>query len=319
MNIGRCLQSLVGQENVQLDIIVVNDHSLDQTQSIAESFAGVHVIHARPLEDGWTGKSNAIWTAIPMAKGDWLLFTDADTCHKPGSLARSIDEAKRQGADFLSYSPEQETGSWWERNVQPLIFAELNTMFDFAEVSDPNSKVAAANGQYILCARHRYIEFGGHAAVAGSLLEDVELATLAKSRGRIVFRFAPDAVTCRMYRNFSELRDGWSKNLALLFPDSKRRAFLRAAECLCLWMGPVISVWLLLRHQTLAGGLIASITLVFYFLFARRIHRAGGSWNSWNCIFGFPLLVYLLLRSGRRHRLGKVPWKGRIYGSGRKA
>lgn len=317
-NIGRCLESLVTQPDVELEIIVVNDHSVDQTREIAATFAGVNVIEARPLEEGWTGKANAIWTAIPHAKGDWLIFTDADTCHKPGSLARSVEEASRQDAHFLSYSPAQETGGWWERLIQPLIFAELNMVFDYADVSNPASEVAAANGQYILCKRDRYNEIGGHAAVAGSLLEDVELARLAKRQGKIIFRFAPDAVTCRMYRDFSELRDGWSKNLALLFPDSMKRAVRRAAECLCLWFGPPISIALLLKHHVLTGGILAAVTFIFYSLFMRRIRRAGYGWGSLTSVLGLPALVYLLSRSSRHHRLGMVSWKGRNYGSRRK-
>ena len=177
------------------------------------------------------------WSAGPkVARGEWLLFTDADTVHLPGSLARALTEARQRGAVLLSYSPEQEVHGFWEKAVMPVIFAELAATYRPALVSDPRSPAAAANGQYILIAREAYDAVGGHAAVSGSLLEDVALARAVKASGRkIFFRFGGDAVRTRMYRSFAQLREGWTKNLALLFPSPVRLALLRidrvSADC----------------------------------------------------------------------------------------
>jgi len=114
-NLATCVTSLVDQSDVSFEVIVVDDHSEDRTREIAESFSGIRVIPARPLENGWTGKANAIQTAIPFAKGQWFLFTDADTTHLPGSLARSLLEAKTYGVSMLSFSPKQDVGTFWER------------------------------------------------------------------------------------------------------------------------------------------------------------------------------------------------------------
>src|SRR5580704_13638971 len=225
--LGACLQSLVSQSDaVPLEIIVVDDHSTDRTRAIASSFSSqqvrgndVRVIEAAPLPAGWTGKNNAVTTGSKAARGEWLLFTDADTIHLPGSLARSLKEARRHGAALLSYSPEQIVKTPWEKAVMPVIFAELAASFRPSQVSDPNSPSAAANGQYILVTREAYDAVGGHAAIAGSLLEDVALARALKQSGRrIFFRYGGDAVQTRMYRTFAQLREGWTKNLALLFP-----------------------------------------------------------------------------------------------------
>src|ERR1700693_4466747 len=91
--LGDCLQSLVSQAGVPFEIIVVDDHSTDRTREIAQSFPGVRVIEAGPLPQGWTGKNNAVTTGARHAKGEWLLFTDADTIHTPGSLARALAAA----------------------------------------------------------------------------------------------------------------------------------------------------------------------------------------------------------------------------------
>src|SRR5579864_2229869 len=113
--LGGCLASLVGQQGVSFEILVVDDHSTDHTREIAMSFPGVRVIEAGPLPPGWTGKNNAVATGAREAKGAWLLFTDADTVHLPGSLAGSLAEAQRQEAVLLSYSPEQIVASFWEK------------------------------------------------------------------------------------------------------------------------------------------------------------------------------------------------------------
>src|SRR6202162_3338623 len=146
-----CLDSLLAQTSVACEIIVVDDHSTDRTREIATSFSGqrVRVVEAGTLPPVWTGKNNAVTAGAMAARGEWLLFTDADTVHLPGSLARSIEEAKRRKADILSYSPEQIVKIFWERAIMPVIFADLAATFRPSRVSDPNSPAAAANGQYI--------------------------------------------------------------------------------------------------------------------------------------------------------------------------
>ena len=169
--------------------------------------------------------------AHELRRGEWLLFTDADTVHKPGSLARAVSEAQQHGASLLSYSPEQEVHSFWEKAVMPVIFAELAATYRPSQVSDPRSPAAAANGQYILISREAYDAVGGHAVVSSSLLEDVGLARAVKASGRkIFFRYGADAVRTRMYRSFAQLREGWTKNLALLFPSPGQLAILRLTE-----------------------------------------------------------------------------------------
>lgn len=106
-----CLRSLVSQEGTTHEIIVVDDHSADATRRIAENFP-VRVITANPLPAGWSGKCNAAWSGAKVAKGKWLLFTDADTRHAPNSIALGLHEAIDCGAALLSYSPRQECTVW---------------------------------------------------------------------------------------------------------------------------------------------------------------------------------------------------------------
>ncbi|MGH9547987.1 MAG: glycosyltransferase family 2 protein, partial [Terriglobales bacterium] len=170
-SLGACLKSLTTQSGVSSEIIVVDDASTDRTREIAQSFPSVRVVDAGPPSVHWTGKNNAMVAGAAVAAGEWLLFTDADTVHLPGSLARAVAEAGRHDASLLSYSPEQEVQGFWEMAVMPVIFAELAATYQPALVSDPGSPAAAANGQYILIAREAYDTVGGHATVCDSLLE----------------------------------------------------------------------------------------------------------------------------------------------------
>ncbi|HEX9121173.1 MAG TPA: glycosyltransferase [Terriglobales bacterium] len=231
--LGACLDSLLAQTGTDFEIIVVNDQSTDRTREIAASRAGVRVIEAGPLAAGCSGKCNAAQSGADVARGEWLLFTDADTVHLPGSLERSLREAREHQVDLLSYSPAQEVHGLVENAIMPVIYAELAATYRPRDVCDPASAVAAANGQYLLITRAAYDAAGGHAALSHTLLEDVALAKAVKRSGRkLRFRFGGDAVRTRMYRTWHDLRDGWTKNLALLFPRTLRLAAIRGIETL---------------------------------------------------------------------------------------
>lgn len=313
-NLQRCLQSLVAQTAPPLELIVVDDHSTDRTRSIAQSFPTVRVLEADPLPDGWSGKSNACWTGAKLAKGKWLLFTDADTRHAINSVEQGFREAESNHAALLSYSPQQEVFGFLERAVMPVIFAELAKTYGPKEVSDPTSPAAAANGQYLLIRRDVYDAVGGHAAVAHAILEDVELAKLVKRAGyKLQFRVS-DAVSTRMYRTFGQMWEGWTKNLALLFPHPLRLACRRAIEFGLILLCGVATVVSLVDNDWIGvaiNGLLVAVPLFFFF---RRIRSAHFDWMSNSvAISGLPLFAILLLNSYISHKSGKVRWKGRVY------
>lgn len=315
--LGTCLQSLVDQSGIHFEIIVVDDGSTDRTRQIAESFAGVQIISPPPLPQKWTGKNNALIAATKIACGEWLLFTDADTVHLPGSLAHALTEAKQQGVALLSYSPEQEVHGFWEKAVMPVIFAELATQHKPAQVSDSGALAAAANGQYILVSRRTYDAVGGHAAIASNLLEDVALARAVKASGaKIYFRYGGDAVRTRMYRSFMQLREGWTKNLILLFPAPTRLALVRSLEFSLIIFGALLTFALGVSERSRLALLAAALVAILYGVFLKRILKAHFPVEA-NilALFGLPLFSYLILRSKAAHARGWVSWKGRNYDS----
>jgi glycosyltransferase involved in cell wall biosynthesis len=327
--IASCLESLVAQRGIDFEVIVVDDNSTDRTGEIAKSFAGTShvggavealpplvVISAPPLPGGWTGKNNAMSAGAKIAKGKWLLFTDADTVHKPGSLARAAAEAEQHGAALLSYSPEQEVRGLWEKAVMPVIFAELAATYPPKKVNDPASPIAAANGQYLLISREAYDAVGGHTKIASDLLEDVAMARLVKSSGRkIFFRYGGDAVRTRMYRSWAQMKEGWTKNLQLLFPRPRALAIVRGAEFVLICGNLVAGILALLMKRfevTSTTFLLAFVVAARVWTRIRRAHFAVGS--NLLALGGLAIFTYLLLRSAGMHRTGDVSWKGRSYG-----
>ena len=329
--LGECLRSLVEQSEtgfglgVEWELIVVDDDSTDGTRAIAESVMrqGVTLIEAPKLDQsdrGWfTGKTNACWAGAQRARGIWLLFTDADTVHEPGDLERALHEAKKHHVALLSYSPRQIVSGFWQRAVMPLIFSELASVYPPKKVSDPASSVAAANGQFLMVEREAYFAVGGHRAVGQEILEDVALARKLKRKAHAIrFRYAPDALSARMYRSLPEMVEGWTKNLALLLPSAVLVAGMQMLQFLLFFGLPVLAMGmpLLVIWQRWAILLVwLRTSWGFYGRVARSKFAAGDVAIS---IIGVPMFCWILLRSDMHHRVTRsVDWKGRRYKVGR--
>jgi GT2 family glycosyltransferase len=335
--VGECVRSLVVQEEdgwklgVDWEILVVNDASTDRTREIAAGFAGVTVIDAPKLEKGWTGKASACWAGYERSRGKWLLFTDADTIHEPGKARLAIIEAERHEMGMLSYSPRQIVRGLAQRALMPLVFSDLAATYTPARVNDPANPVAAANGQFLLVRRDVYETIGGHAAVKGAVLEDVELASLVKRQKLgLRFRYAPEAVTARMYRSFGAMVEGWTKNLALLFGNAPMLAGMKLVQLGVLAGVPALTCflwWLRTSHPWINPGVLgtpmATAALVLVWVRAlwglyRRVAKSNFPFRD--CVLaplGIPLYAWLLWWSWFRVTVVKqVVWKGRKQGIG---
>jgi glycosyltransferase involved in cell wall biosynthesis len=324
-NLSKCLNSLVLQsgEHFQLgrdwELIVIDDGSVDGTRAIAVGFDGVRVLQAPALDLNaktrlFTGKTNACWFGAEASRGAFLLFTDADTVHEPGDLERALSEIQRRNVGLLSYSPRQIVSGFWQRALMPLVYSELASVYKMVDVNDPNKRLAAANGQFLMVERDAYFAVGGHQEVGKSVLEDVDLAFAMKRAGKgIWFRYAPDALSTRMYLGISDMLEGWTKNLALLFPHALTLAAWRLLD-IALLLLPILLIPLAYLALWQKGVILAvwARTLLRYYTRVRR-----SNFNALDCalsVFALPLFIGLLVWSWMRHRLlHQVAWKGRDY------
>ncbi|NTW62915.1 MAG: glycosyltransferase [Chlorobiaceae bacterium] len=220
LNIERCLLSLFLQTYDNVEILVLDDGSTDRTWPILQSLQAkngsrLKIYQGEPLPEGWHGKAWACHQLAAKAQGQLLLFTDADTTHKPEALSRAVAAMEDSGADMLSLTPCQETQTFWERLVVPLVYVILLCYLPLRLLSrSKNPAFCFAYGQFILFRSKFYKGIGGHSAVKNALVEDVWLCkAVKKSGGKVVAYNGVDAVSCRMYRNFREVIEGFSKNL----------------------------------------------------------------------------------------------------------
>src|SRR6202166_610241 len=251
--IAAAVDSLAAQPEIK-EIIVINDQSTDGTAAILEQlrfrYPRLSVLETSALPVGWVGKNYAVSLGAARATGDWLLFTDADGVHLPGSTARALSDAASTGAGLVSYSPEQETRSPWEKALIPFVYTRLAHKYSYDEVNRPDSRAAAASGQYLLIRREDYVRIRGHAAVAGEVLEDVALARLAKRAGvRLHFASGHGIMRVRMYSTFGAMWQGWTKNLYPLMGGTSRavgrelRGVVPWIPVLLLLLTPLHLIW----------------------------------------------------------------------------
>ena len=232
-------------------------------------------------------------------------------------------EADKYAADMLSYSPRQITHGLIQRAVMPLVFAELAKTYPPDKISSKDSRLAAANGQFLLVSLAAYEAIGGHRAVSDRVLEDVELARLVKRRGLTLrFRYAPDAVAAHMYRSAGAMLEGWTKNLSLLFNNALAIAAVRMLDFLLLIALPLAAYAVpraialpVLVWRIALGALWLRVLLRFLRFTSASNFPLPDRLLS---ILGLPLYSWLLYQSWfRRNVIGRVSWKGRTYGRGR--
>jgi glycosyltransferase involved in cell wall biosynthesis len=323
-SIALAVESIAAQLEVG-EVIVVNDQSTDATGAILAELAArvpkLRVLETGALPAGWVGKNYAVSIGAAAAKGEWLLLTDADTFHYSGSTRRALMDAVDHNAVLVSYSPEQELQTWWERALIPFVYCRLAAKFSFARVNDPARPDAAANGQFVLMLRDAYEAVGGHAGVARELLEDVALARLVKQSGYGIYFTAPmGVVRTRMYRSFAAMWQGWTKNLYPLVGGNSQSLFYELVEILPIAEAGLLIVALLhfsgVRDLLLAPALGMSVgaLLARYVAYAAALYRnLYPTKYIQYCSVGSALYCAVLMESWWKSTRGKVVWKGREY------
>ncbi len=225
-NIRPCVESLLEQDYDHYEVIVVDDGSTDGTPRILDELIASHphsdrlfVLRLRDaLPEGWAGKPHAIHMGTQEAHGEWFLFTDADTWHAPNALRSSLTQAIEEQADLFTLGSTQELPTFWNRVLMPMAFLGISMLYPPKLVNDPLSKVAIANGQYILIRRQVYETLGGYARpeLKDTLLDDRDLARVVKKQGyKLHFVDGRGLVSVHMYHSLGEIWRGWRKNAYL--------------------------------------------------------------------------------------------------------
>jgi cellulose synthase/poly-beta-1,6-N-acetylglucosamine synthase-like glycosyltransferase len=217
-SIGAAVEAALVSCGVELEIIVLDDHSEDGTADIVRSIGArdsrVRIEQAPPLPEGWCGKQHACHILAQQACHELLLFLDADVRLQPDGAARTISFLEASGADLVSGVPHQETGTFLEKLVIPLIHFVLLGFLPLARMrASTHPAYAAGCGQLFLARRSAYEKAGGHAAIRTSLHDGITLPRAFRRAGLKTDLFdATLAATCRMYRRAGEVWRGLAKN-----------------------------------------------------------------------------------------------------------
>jgi chlorobactene glucosyltransferase len=319
-NIRACVQSLINQDYPDFEVIVLDDESTDDTgkilAQISEQFHHLVIIKGHNLPAGWTGKNWACHQLSVTAKGEFLLFTDADTIHHPLTLKEGISALLSQNADLLTVIPYEKLGSWGEKILLPYLFFSCLAFFPIGIAHRlRNSALCFAIGQFMFFKRSAYLQIGGHERIKGVVMEDLNLGRMIKKAG-LLWRMADGGlrVQCRMYHNFYETWKGLSRFLFLGYDNNILQLFVVWAVTGMVVVGPILA--LILR----ASGAMKSIPYwaITITIFLEWLLWALAYWRLRIPIllsFFFPV-TYLLnfaatIYSGFLTMTGRTTWKGR--------
>ena len=341
--IRECLASLIAQHPPVREIILLDDRSEDATPEIArelgftsEPGSRLRMIRGEELPVGWVGKNWACHqlSCAADSRSSHLLFTDADTIHSPVCVRAALSHARETRADLLSLWPDQITGTWSEKLFIPLGYLLFMAFQPFPLLAwlqaDPRrvrrwgfsrarlASMGAANGQFLLFRREAYRELGGHEALRDHLVEDIAFGRRVAGRTgegmRLVNADGIDLLTCRMYSGFSDLWEGFSKNLRPAFEESHLLFLLFGLVIWSLFLLPfLLHAAAFLGFPSLLGPSLLTVSLILV-LRAILTLRFRTSWLG--CIghpFGVALAMLIAFNSWRLCRSNSVSWKGRLY------
>lgn len=316
-NIEACLRNALESAHMPTEVLVYNDESTDGTGAIlrrlGETDIRLGTVPPQPLPPGWVGKPHACHRLGEHARGDVLLFLDADVRLQRDGIARMVDLL--HDADVVTAVPRQEFGSFFERLIVPLLhltYMAWLPLWLIPRTRDP--RVLAANGQLLAMKRSTWEKLGGYASVRDAIVDDMALCRRAKSLGlKVLFADGHDVASCRMYRSAKEVWEGFSKNLYLGIGAHPLR--LLAITCLyaaafvvpfaVMVVVPVQSTW----WPPALAGVTANLLLRAVISWRHQHPLSAALWHP----FAVLGLLAIAFNSYFWARARNIRWAGRTY------
>ena len=311
--IGDTVRAFLASTYRHFELIVVDDRSTDGTGAAARAFDDPRlvVIDGEEPPPGWLGKPWALHQGSRRARGELLLFVDADILYQPDALAAVVAAFERSGRDMLTFLPDIRMRGFWENAVMPNL-----AMFAFTVIPAwignytrlPIFGIGGGTGN--LLRRDAYDAAGGHEALKDAVIDDVALARLIRRNGGTSAALRAEAfISVRMYHGLREIVHGFTKNMFAVFGRSYALTAVILAGSFVVNVLPYILAFTGDRFAIASAALITVIRVIVFAALRYSILAA---------IFLHPLMIavwgWILLRSmwitGIRRRL---PWRGRVY------
>lgn len=313
-NIENCLRDLCAQDYPKFEILVLNDASDDDTAALVQGCAAqdgrIQLLDGAALPPGWLGKNWACHQLSMHARGEVLIFTDADLRYAPQALRNTVGWMQRLKLGMLSAFSQQVTITLPEKLVVPLL-----DMFVYSYLPlwltyyTRKPSLAAANGHWLAFTRGAYFRLGGHAEVRDHVVEDLELSRLAKRKGeKILTVCGKGRIFGRMYDHARAIWQGYSKNLFGLTGFRVPLFFALLTMLVLAHVLPYFLVWCE-PYAKLAAGAIAMNLLL------RLLLALGYGHPVLPSVVLHPLAIIAIILIGgnslRWYLTGKASWKGR--------
>lgn len=319
LNIEAAVRSVMSGTVKPDEVIVYDDGSTDSTPDIlkrlSEEFRELRVENGIGLPPGWVGKPHACHRLAGFARGDRLLFLDADVRLHPEGLQRILSIFEDYGAKVVTAVPRQEMVTFPEKLVMPLLHMTYTSWLPMPLVWKTNDpRFLAANGQVLAFDRDAYDQVGGFEAIRKEVVDDMAICRIAKTKKlRVVFADGHFIATCRMYRNFREIWEGFSKNLyegigahpiGLIFLVA-----LYVGTFVAPYLGLVSFAWSETWGLAALAGVLANLSLRFV-LSVRHGHPFVSTLLHPVAVL---VLMAIAINSWWWNTKGAITWSGRVY------
>lgn len=304
------LQSIKDQNYTNYEVIVLDDNSTDKTFKICQDFAysdkRFRVVSGKALPADWLGKNYACHQLAESAKGKYLIFLDADEIINDGLINNTIHRMKSGNLSVLSLFTDQIMNTWGEKLVVPLMHFFLLNLLPLRLVRlSKNPSFSAASGQFMMFDATNYHQNKWHEQVKDKVVEDVEIMKLVKGfsyNGEALL--ANGYISCRMYKNFSESLNGFSKNF---FAGFNYNIFGLFFYLFLVVLGPIASFFFLSRELVFFALSLIVLSRIMISLASRQ--------NVLQNLILHPLqllcMVLISVISVKKYFTKTVVWKGR--------
>lgn len=312
--IQRTLAGVARQDHV-LEVLLVDDHSTDDTGALARTVAGdrLTLLQAPELPAGWSGKLWALEQARLVARGEWLLLLDADIELAPGMLAALIEQQRCSGAELISLMARLRMQGFWERLLMPPFIFFFKLIYPFALANGPSRHFAAAAGGCLLIARSRLAALGGLDCIRGALIDDCSLAAAVKrSGGRTWIGLTHGAVSLREYPDLASI---WNMVSRTAYTQLRYSPALLAV-CTLLMLASLIAPGSALLLGSGAVRLAGAGGLLFMSLAYAPVLRYYQLplWRALTLPVAGALFLAMTWSSALDHHRGRTAeWRGRLY------
>ncbi len=310
-------RSLLAQEYPALEFIMVDDRSTDRTGAVLDALAAreprLRVVHILELPPGWLGKNNALQQGANAARGEWILFADADIVMHPTTVARAMTYVERRGVDHLTLLPDLVMPGLLLKAFVSAFVIWFSGYLRPWKARDPKSRFFVGVGAFNLVRAGAYAAAGGHAPIRMRPDDDLKLGKILKRSGaRQDVVLGRDLVSVEWYHSLSEAIDGLTKNSFAVVEYNRLLMVLGAAAYLIIGLGPLAALLLADGVVRATGAVAVAFQLLVHLRGARQ---AGAPWQAAllypviSVIFCWIVLRAMVLNLWQ----GGITWRGTFY------